>query len=172
MKIKEVRAKSKLSQSEFAEKFGIPVRTLQKWEQEAADPLPYLISLIQGEIDLEEYIKVEQYYLKQHPEFKVVTKRNYKNVDKIHPIQQDFVGKIVETLSSEPIVKKIVVFGSSVTSRCTYDSDIDLYVDLSEDKNVKKYDVDVPVDYWTNFSIEPAMLDEVKKNGVVVYDRQ
>lgn len=170
-KIKKLRHKSKMSQREFSKKFGIPVRTLQKWEQEESDPTPYLLSLIQAEITLEEYLDYTKYMIKPHNKFKRVIKNNFLNIEKVHPIQQKRIFKILKELKKHKEVKKVVVFGSSVTSLCNYESDIDLYVELSEDKNVKTYDVDCPVDYWTNFSTEKDMLDEIVRKGVVVYAR-
>lgn len=172
MKIKELRSKTKLSQSEFAKKFGIPVRTLQKWEQDAADPLPYLMSLIQGEISFEEYVDMTQYMIKKpQKKFKNTLKKPFKNVDKIHPIQQHRIEDILEELKKHESVRKIIVFGSSVTHKCNYDSDIDLYVELDKDENVKTYNVDCPVDFWTNFNVTPEMLNEIKNKGVEVYER-
>ena len=36
--MKRIRAKLKLSQSKFADLIGVPVRTLQEWEQGRAEP--------------------------------------------------------------------------------------------------------------------------------------
>lgn len=172
MKIKELRNKTKLSQSEFAEKFGIPVRTLQKWEQDAADPLPYLMSLIQGEISLEEYIDMTKYMIKKpQTKFRNTLKKPFKNVEKIHPIQQHRIEEILEVLKQYESVQKVTVFGSSITYKCNYDSDIDIFVELNKDENVKTYNVDCPVDFWTNFNVSAEMLDEIKNKGVVVYER-
>ena len=44
--IKDIRRKTKMSQSEFAELYGIPVSTLRKWEQGIASPPDYVINLI------------------------------------------------------------------------------------------------------------------------------
>jgi len=56
MEIKELRQSLGLSQSEFAKEFGFSVRTLQKWEQGAAQPPVYLIGLLRRLISFE-YIK-------------------------------------------------------------------------------------------------------------------
>ena len=45
--IKELRASTNLSQSAFAELFGIPVSTLRKWEQNESTPPSYLINFIE-----------------------------------------------------------------------------------------------------------------------------
>lgn len=167
--LKQLRKQIELSQSQFAKKYGIPVRTLQKWEQGVAEPLPYLMALIQDEIDIEEYIKVEQFLLKNSTKYFEVVSNPFKNANKIHPVQQKNVFKIIEELKKYDEVKKIVIFGSSVTTKCNYESDLDLYVELTKEKNVKTYLVDVPVDFWTNFTVEPAMMEEINKKGVLVY---
>lgn len=172
MKINDLRKQINLSQSQFAKKYGIPVRTLQKWEQGAAEPLPYLMALIQDEITDEEFMDVSKYFIKPSNTFKVTRKKRFKNIEYIHPIQQKNIEDILEALKQHDSVKKVVVFGSSVTYKCNYDSDIDIYVELSKDENVKSYNIETPVDFWTNFNVSPAMLEEIKNKGVVVYDRK
>lgn len=53
MTIKELRALTGLSQSKFAEKFGIPVKTIQSWEIELRSPAPYIPDLIEKILMLE-----------------------------------------------------------------------------------------------------------------------
>lgn len=57
MTIKELREKTGLSQSRFAARFGIPVRTVQQWEQGVYKPLPYVVSMIERIMELEEECK-------------------------------------------------------------------------------------------------------------------
>ncbi len=52
-RIKELRKSMGLSQSKFAEKFDIPVRTLQQWEQGRSEPPVYVIKMISYIILLE-----------------------------------------------------------------------------------------------------------------------
>ena len=54
MTIKELRAKTGMSQNKFAQYFGLSVRNLQEWEQERKNPPPYLVDLLQRILDLEE----------------------------------------------------------------------------------------------------------------------
>lgn len=51
MSIKEFREKTKLSQSQFADRFGISVRTVQKWEQGQSTPPQYVLSMIEKQIE-------------------------------------------------------------------------------------------------------------------------
>ncbi len=62
-KVKDLRKQADLSQSQFAEKYGIPVPILKELEQGAAEPLPYLMALIQDGITDEEYIDVFKYFI-------------------------------------------------------------------------------------------------------------
>ena len=47
-KIKEIRKKTEMTQQEFASYLGIPLRTLQNWEQGTRNPPKYLIKMIEG----------------------------------------------------------------------------------------------------------------------------
>lgn len=49
-KIKELRDTTGLTQQAFAERYGIPLSTLRKWEQGEATPAPYVTALIAREL--------------------------------------------------------------------------------------------------------------------------
>lgn len=53
-KIKEIRERTGLSQSKFAEYFGIPKRTVQKWEINQAKPSDYIPEMMVRILNLEE----------------------------------------------------------------------------------------------------------------------
>lgn len=171
MEIKELRKKKRMTQKEFGEYFGIPLRTIQKWEQHDSEPLTYLISLIQDDIEDEDFCDVSKYLRKPQKTFRITNSKKYMNNERIHPIQQKRVQDIIESIKEYAEVEKIYIFGSSVEERCTYESDIDVYVELTKDINVKNYNVDVPVDFWTNFNVDNEMLKEIKSKGVIVYAR-
>ena len=52
-RIKELRKKTGLSQSKFAAKFEIPVRTLQQWEQGISAPPEYVVRMMAYIMELE-----------------------------------------------------------------------------------------------------------------------
>lgn len=58
IKIKELRQRTGLSQSKFAEYFGIPVRTIQKWEIGQANPPEYIPKMISRILELEKRIDI------------------------------------------------------------------------------------------------------------------
>ena len=45
-RIRELRKETGLSQSKFSAKFGIPVRTLQQWEQGISAPPGYVVRMM------------------------------------------------------------------------------------------------------------------------------
>lgn len=53
MTVKELRAKTGLSQSQFAAHFGLPVRTLQDWEQGRREPPDYVVAMMERILELE-----------------------------------------------------------------------------------------------------------------------
>jgi putative transcriptional regulator len=60
MTILELRKKTGLSQSQFAKRFHLNVRTVQTWEQGTRKTPDYVIWLITRVIELEEIINVKR----------------------------------------------------------------------------------------------------------------
>lgn len=60
MDIKELRELTGMSQKRFAEYFGIPIRTIQEWEQNKRKPAEYLTKLMEKEIRREILKKEKQ----------------------------------------------------------------------------------------------------------------
>lgn len=104
--------------------------------------------------------------------YKVIT-RKYLNCEKIHPLQQKKVLEIVEYLSQNKNVNKIILFGSSITDRCNNNSDVDLYVELNENQNhlIQKY-FNFVYDLWTNYTAPDELKEEIFKKGVLVYEKK
>ena len=57
MTIKQLRSLTKLSQSKFALAVGVPVRTIQQWEQGERNPPEYVVKLIEYYIKNEGLVK-------------------------------------------------------------------------------------------------------------------
>lgn len=64
IEIQKLRIKTGLSQSKFAEKFGIPKATLQDWEHKRRNPR-YIVNLINEILEKEEQLEHVQQQLKQ-----------------------------------------------------------------------------------------------------------
>ena len=50
-KVKEIRAKTGLSQAKFADAYHIPMRTLQDWERAVRTPPDYVIELLEFRVN-------------------------------------------------------------------------------------------------------------------------
>ena len=61
MKIKELRCQTGLSQSKFADMFGIPVSTLKDWEQGRRTPPIYVTNMIRTILELRGIIRDNEY---------------------------------------------------------------------------------------------------------------
>lgn len=53
MDIKTIRLRTHLSQASFAEKYAIPVRTLQNWEVGHRNPPDYVIQMLDRLVDID-----------------------------------------------------------------------------------------------------------------------
>ena len=59
MKIKELRNRTGLSQSQFAKKYHLSVRTLQRWEREQNPTPDFVLFALKTIMDLEERLNVK-----------------------------------------------------------------------------------------------------------------
>ena len=49
--IKAIRKKTRLTQAEFAKRYGIPKRTVENWETEVTVPPRYVVELLKRAVD-------------------------------------------------------------------------------------------------------------------------
>ena len=109
------------------------------------------------------------------------------NLEYIHPLNQELVNKIAERASEDSNVKRIIIFGSSITNRCNPFSDLDLCIDW----RMRSHDDDgvfVPetnafmkfiaietkgnVDILAYDDIENPLMRKSIDEGVVVYEQK
>ncbi len=95
----------------------------------------------------------------------------FTNCEYIYPTQQKKAKQFLDYLSSNPNVKSITIFGSSITDRCQNNSDLDIYVELFHDKKIINRYFDFAYDLWTNFTVDKKMLDEINKKGLIIYEK-
>lgn len=96
----------------------------------------------------------------------------YKNVEKIHPLKQHIVEELIAHCKAHyPSITRIIIFGSSVTSRCNPWSDLDIYLE-----GVERGEGFIPpqndaYDIWyaSDLTPENSLSSEIKTKGVVVY---
>ncbi len=104
--------------------------------------------------------------------WKIVTNDHFMNQQLIFPAAQPSVACIVRNAQKYDAVNKIVVFGSSITSAFSPVSDIDIMVEQADQKRyLLAKGCQRGVDYWRREDCDAALLQEVEKNGVVVFER-
>ena len=167
--IKDLRKKTGLSQKEFADKYNLSVRTLQQWEQGISRPLDSLLYLISKDVENNSNLR-SLYNPKSTNKWKICIDNPFMNCEKIYPIQQKKVAKLLNDLSSNNKVHKIIIFGSSTTDRCHIGSDIDIYIE--SDSDVQTKDVyDFEYDLWSNHTADDRLKKEIYDKGVIVYEQ-
>lgn len=127
---------------------------------------------IETELSDKRYINMPAAKRYERKKWQIRIDSSFPNINKVHPLQQDKVNAIIKCLSKDHNVRSVTIFGSSVTNRCHIGSDVDVYVELTEDKKLALPAFDFLYDMWTNFSVDTGMLKEIRKKGVKVYDRQ
>jgi Predicted nucleotidyltransferases len=102
-----------------------------------------------------------------------------KNLDKIHILKRKLVYEICKTAASSDIVKRIIVFGSAITDKCTEDSDVDICVDIDcDDKDMRLYTLYINISKTCEYNCDilnyrklgSDLKRQIDKNGIVVYN--
>ena len=116
--------------------------------------------------------------------FNKVISENVMNIEYIHPLKQALIVRIVEMAKKDTVVKSIRVFGSAITNRCDFQSDLDICIEWGYDC----YDDEgVLVPETVNFMhavsmitkgqcdvvhlqyLKGTVVEEAAREGVVVY---
>lgn len=178
--IKDVRLQLGLNRKEFSQKLNIPYMTLTDWELGKHEPPEYVHRL------LEYYVRIQCSYEKS-PYFatdkcnKWDEQRNYRTtfptvhnhstvpVKYIYPLKQRDIINIHEAVKDDTRINNIILFGSSVTMRCTKSSDIDLSVRLNPDyiDNTVKNDISDKIQEACNYNADIIWFDRINSNDRV-----
>jgi len=164
MDIRELRNKTGLSQSQFANYFGIPVGTLRNWEQGIAKPPAYVFDMIKLQSRRDRMINVETLMLldkinRLGEEFK----KGYKNFEDIPQDDNSFGGIIYDGAHQDedggyPIGLDILNMAEHHDIVSTYDDGrgqyiIRLYLPPEEEESANYIWVKFPFDDLHNITI-------------------
>ena len=102
-----------------------------------------------------------------------------RNIAAIDRSKQSMVNALCDMDEKNPIIKKIIVFGSAATNNCTSESDIDICFDISctvKDKRARELSVqtsricDYNCDVVYYELLGSRLKSEIDSSGVVVYE--
>lgn len=98
---------------------------------------------------------------------------SFQNANRVHPLMQARVEKLIHHLLGDKNVKRAVLFGSSLEFRCSSGSDIDLYIDKFEKgrKLQELPELDCEVDIVMDLSPESALYREIDRTGLILFER-
>lgn len=160
--LKNVRKNLKHSQQDIAKLIGIPLNTLQNWEQNVRTPSEWVLNLMIDRIlrdSIEKEVKISK------------TKGILSFLS---------IKKIVSSIASKHHVKKVVLFGSYAKGLANPTSDLDLYMvsNLSglpyfEFAEKLRHALKKKVDLFSQLTLEknsPTYL-EIEDTGIIIYER-
>lgn len=104
--------------------------------------------------------------------WKICIDKPFLNTNKIYPIQQRKVRQLIDDISANNNINKIIIFGSSVNDRCHIGSDVDVYVETNSENIILNDTYDFAYDLFTNHSVDDKFKNEIINKGVVVYTNQ
>ena len=108
------------------------------------------------------------------------------NSHSINLLKREVINDIVAAAQTEPMVRKIIIFGSSTRDDCNEDSDIDICIDWNQDCYdqegvLKPFTIGMrrKISFLTkgradvvNYDyLHGTYIEDAVKNGVVVYEQ-
>ena len=115
----------------------------------------------------------------------VVPKDSFNHVNRIHPIMQADVSKIVQAAREDKAVKRLIIFGSSIRYDCDITSDLDICIDwlypcydsegvlMPFTKNMREIIARITkgnADVVNYESLKDTILEDAVEKGVIVYE--
>ena len=200
-KLQELRIKKSLSQSQLSKLSGVNLRTLQDFEQgrkpltNAKGEMLYRLSMALDssvedlisdklvEIDISSTNStrhLEKYYTlfsskalyDKYYSFPVVVPDTSINMQRIYPTKQSLILSLHEVLAPDYRISSIMLFGSSVTMRCTQNSDTDLAIRLLDKyiDNETKNSISEVVQEICNWNADILWYDRIDKTDRIYHD--
>lgn len=160
--LKHIRKNLKYSQQDIANLIGIPLNTLQNWEQNVRKPSEWTLNLMIDRI-LRDAIE------------------HQTNINETKGILSFLsMKRIVSSVASQHQVKKIILFGSYAKGRANPKSDLDLYM-VSNLSGVAyfafaeklRHALKKKVDLFSQLTLDsksPTYL-EIEDTGITIYER-
>lgn len=107
-------------------------------------------------------------------DFVVIDGVNFSNCNRIHPLMQKNVQRVLSTLKTDPNIQKVIVFGSSLEFRCSSQSDLDLYIEKKNAQQpfLQEPEADCTLDIVTNLPSESRLYQEICRKGLLVWENK
>lgn len=105
-------------------------------------------------------------------DFEILDGVNFMNCNRIHPLKQKEIQKLVNSCAEDNGLDALIIFGSSVEFRCNSKSDIDMVVIRNDGyKKVPNIFFEINSDVDILFDIGERLKKILWERGVLVYRR-
>lgn len=111
-------------------------------------------------------------------QFPVVVDSDCTTINRIHPLKQAEVNRIFQAAHKYGEIKRIFVFGSAASARCSIDSDLDLCIDADLHDGMRIYEMQKEFGEACNWKCDMIMYGHlgsrlkktVCEQGVMIYE--
>lgn len=106
-------------------------------------------------------------------DFPVMEGVSFPNANRVHPLMQRRVEKLIHELGRDQNIRRVVLFGSSLEFRCSSMSDIDLYIEkYDQEKKLAHFpELDCEADIITDLKPGSRLYQEIEKAGLLLFER-
>lgn len=98
---------------------------------------------------------------------------SFHNANRVHPLMQARVEKLICGLARDGNIRRLVLFGSALQFRCDSYSDLDIYIEKQQPGKRLEFlpELDCEVDIVTNLSPDSKLYQEIDRTGLVLFER-
>lgn len=106
-------------------------------------------------------------------DFPVMEGISFRNANRVHPLQQKRVQKLIGEFGKDKNIRRVVLFGSSLEFRCSSNSDIDLYIEKYDTEKKLEYvpELDCETDIITNLPPDNKLYQKIEQTGLLLFER-
>lgn len=107
-------------------------------------------------------------------DFEIISDVKYENVNRIHPLKQKDVCRLIQDVQKDSHIIGIIVFGSAVRFDCHSRSDLDVLI-IRDDSQIRidasLSEVQSELDIIFHSKLGERLKEEIRKTGVIVFRR-
>lgn len=107
-------------------------------------------------------------------DFPVLEGVSFQNANRVHPLMQTRVERLIRELKKDQNIRKLVLYGSSLEFRCSSFSDIDIYIEKydPEKKLEALPEMDCEIDIITNLKPDNRLYQQIENTGLLLFERR
>ncbi len=111
--------------------------------------------------------------------FPVVVTTDCRNINKVYPLKQKSVAGLYSMAKKHKEIKRIYIFGSSVTPKCNINSDIDICLDADTRDGMAIFNIQKEMGEICDWNCDIIMYSNmgsrlrntIENEGVIIYEQ-